>query len=300
MSASVGEAAFALTLSAAVIRISVPYVLAALGGFWSERAGVINIALEGLLLMGAFAATVGAWFGHSALIGVTTGVLGGMILAGLYAWLTLVLRADQVVCGIAINLLADGGTRFFMKVLFDSSSNSPRVDAFDSLSRGGVAIHPIVLATILLVAVSTLVVYRTPFGLRLRAVGEHPEAAASLGISVSRIRLAGLLLSGALAGLGGVWLAADQRQFVAGMSNGRGYIALAALILGRWRPQTAALAALGFGAAEALQIALQTSGRSFERFGFALQALPYVLTLVALAGLVGRSIPPKALGRNEN
>ena len=292
---------FSLTFAAAVLRISVPYVLAALGGFWSERAGIVNIALEGMLLTGAFAAAAAGALGQSASLGILGGVAAGVAIAALYAWLALWLEADQIVCGIAINLVADGGTRFFLKTLFGSSSNSPRVSAFDTLGQvaSSVWLHPIVIGTGILVAVSYVVVYRTRFGLRVRAVGEHPIAARSLGVPVRRIRLAAILLSGALAGLGGAWLAADQRQFVAGMSNGRGYIALAALILGRWRPHSAAAAAALFGAAEALQITLQTQGQGLQRFGWAIQMLPYVLTLIALAGLVGRVRAPRALGRTS-
>jgi ABC-type uncharacterized transport system permease subunit len=145
------------------------------------------------------------------------------------------------------------------------------------------------------VALLHVVVYKTRFGLRLRAVGEHPEAAESLGVKPARVRWAALVAAGALAGLGGAWLAADQRQFVAGMSNGRGYIALAAMIFGKWRPAWAAAACLLFGLAEALQIALQAAGVGVP--GWAVQMLPYVLTMVTLAGFIGRSQAPRALGR---
>jgi simple sugar transport system permease protein len=279
---------------AAVARITVPYALAALGGTVSERSGVINIALEGLMLMGAFCATLGAWAGHAAFPGVVAGVAGGVALAALYALMTVRLGGDQIVCGVALNLLADGLTRFLLKATFDSSSNSPRIDAW---GNAGPPLMAIALGLVLLIH---LVLYGTPFGLRLRAVGEHPEAAASLGVRPARVRWAAVLLSGALAGLAGVWLAADQRQFVAGMSNGRGYIALAALIFGGWRPVWAAAACLLFGVAEGTQIALQASGVGVP--GWAVQMLPYVLTMVTLAGRSaknGRSNAPRALGRRD-
>ena len=287
----------ALALVAAVLRISVPYALAALGGTWSERSGVINIALEGMLLAGAFAATVGAFFAHSMLVGIAGGALAGVVLAGLYALLVLRFRADQIVCGVAVNLLVDGLTRFWLKALFDSSSNSPRVAAFGSggATLGGTLTNPLVVGTVALVVGSWLLLHRTRFGLRVRAVGEHPEAAASLGIRPSRVRLHALCLGGAIAGLGGAWLAADQRQFVAGMSNGRGYIALAAMIMGNWRPGWAAVAALVFGAAEASQIALQAAGIGVPPW--LVQMLPYLLTMVTLAGFVGRARPPRSLGK---
>ena len=276
---------------AAVVRITVPYALAALGGTLSERSGVINIALEGLLLFGAFAATMGAWLGHGALLGVVGGVVGGAALAALYALLVVTLRGDQIVCGVALNLFADGLTRFLLKATFDSSSNSPRVDAWGDVGTR------LILTTVALVALVHVVVYKTPFGLRLRAVGEHPEAAASLGVRPARVRWAALVFAGALTGLGGAWLAADQRQFVAGMSNGRGYIALAAMIFGKWRPAWAAAACLLFGLAEALQIALQASGVGVP--AWLVQMLPYVLTMVTLAGFIGRAQAPRALGRRD-
>jgi len=282
----------ALAFAAAVLRISVPYALAAIGGAWSERAGVINIALEGLLLLGAFAATLAAWAAHSAAVGVLAGVSAGVVISALYALLVLRLRGDPIVCGVAINLLADGASRFFLKAVFDSSSNSPRIEVFGGRTTELV----LVIGALLLVAGSQWTLSRTAFGLRVRAVGELPRAAASLGIVVGRVRLGAVLLGGALAGLGGAWLAVEQRQFVAGMSNGRGYIALAALIFGKWRPAWAATAALMFGLAEATQIALQAAGIGLP--AWLVQMLPHVLTLVTLAGLIGRAKPPKALGHS--
>lgn len=285
-------ALFTFGFAAAVVRITVPYALAALGGTLSERSGVINIALEGLLLFGAFSATLGAFYGHGALAGILGGVAGGMLLGALYALLVVGLGGDQIVCGVALNLFADGLTRFWLKATFDSSSNSPRIDAWGHV--GGL----IIVVTVGLVAVVQLVVFRTPWGLRLRAVGEHPGAARSLGVDPARIRWQALVAAGALAGLGGAWLAADQRQFVAGMSNGRGYIALAAMIFGHWRPVRAAAACLLFGLAEALQIALQAAGVGVP--GWAVQMLPYLLTMVTLAGFIGRATPPRALGRGDD
>lgn len=280
-----------LGFAAAVVRITVPYALAALGGTMSERSGVINIALEGLLLWSAFCATMGAWLGHGALAGVVSGVAGGVALGALYALLVVRFGGDQIVCGVALNLLADGLTRFLLKATFDSSSNSPRIDAWGHV--GG----RLILITLALVFVLHGVVYETRFGLRLRAVGEHPAAARSLGISPARVRWWALVLAGALAGLGGAWLAADQRQFVAGMSNGRGYIALAAMIFGNWRPAWGAAACLLFGLAEALQIGLQAAGVGVP--GWAVQMLPYLLTMITLAGFIGRATPPRALGRSD-
>jgi simple sugar transport system permease protein len=285
-----------LAFLAAVIRISVPYALAALGGAWSERSGVINIALEGILLVGDVAATVGA-AATSSLGGAVAGTAAGALVAALYALIVVRWRGDQIVCGVAINLLADGLTRFLLKAIYGSSSNSPRVDAWrwGGAGLGAALTHPLVLATVALILISHWSLYRTPFGLRVRAVGEHPAAAASLGVRPARVRWAAVIIGGALAGLGGAWLAADQHQFVAGMSNGRGYIALAAMIFGKWTPLGAAAAALFFGAAEATQNSLQTAGVGVP--AWLVQMFPYLITVIALAGFIGRATPPAALGK---
>ncbi len=291
---------------AALVRITVPYALAALAGTVAERSGVIQIALEGMLLIGAFAATVGADLTGSALGGVALGAAAGAALALLYAIVVLWLSADQIVTGVAINLFADGLTRYLLKIRYDSASNSPRIDALSALSSEGqlgrVLIHPIVLGTIAAGLAIAAMLKHTRFGLRLRAVGEHPDAARTLGIDPRRIRLAALLLGGLLAGVGGAYLAAEQRQFVAGMSAGRGYIALAGMIFGRWRPGPAIGACLLFGAAEALEIRLQTEGGLLP--GWAVQMLPYLLTVIVLAALgpqkksgARKGGAPSALGR---
>jgi ABC-type uncharacterized transport system permease subunit len=223
---------------------------------------------------------------------------GGAALALLYAVCTIRFRADQVVVGIAINLLAIGLTRFFLRLLFDSSSNSPRVPGFQVVGSGtgfgALVQNPLVWIGVLAVALVTWLLYRTPFGLRVRAVGEHPAAAASVGVPVARVRYVAVALSGMLAGLGGAYLSLDQHQFTDGMTAGRGFIALAAIIFGRWDPRRAALACLLFAAAETLQIQLQGSQALPSQF---VEMIPYVLTIVALAGVVGRAVPPAALGK---
>jgi simple sugar transport system permease protein len=270
-----------------VLRISVPYLLCALGGTFSERGGVTNIALEGTLLVGALGAVVGGHATGSATMALLCGVGAGLLLQGLYGLVVLRFRADQIVCGVAINLLAIGATRFLLKLLYDSSSNSPRVAAMPSTA-------PLVALIVLLVVAAHLVMFHTRFGLRLRACGESPAAAATAGVSVLRVRAAGVLCAGFFGGLAGVWLASLQHQFVDLMSGGRGFIALAAMIFGRWRPLGAVGACLLFGAAEAAQIGLQTAG--VGPAPALTQTLPYVLTMVALAGAIGRARPPAALG----
>ncbi|MGH7719842.1 MAG: ABC transporter permease, partial [Gemmatimonadaceae bacterium] len=210
-------------------------------------------------------------------------------------------RADQVVSGIAINLLAVGITRFFLQLAFDSSSNSPRVPGFTTAATGddlliGLLQNPLIWMGLVVMPVLGWVVYRTPFGLRVRASGEHAQAAVTLGVSVKRVRYVAVALSGILAAMGGVYLALDQHQFTDGMSAGRGFIALAAIIFGRWDPARAGLACLLFAAAEALQIQLQGTQLIPSQF---VQMIPYVLTIVALAGVVGRAVPPAALGKAE-
>jgi simple sugar transport system permease protein len=285
----------------AALRISVPYALASLGACFSERGGVINIALEGIMLNGALAYVLGAYATQSAWIGVVSAVAAGTATAAVHALVTIRFRADQITSGLGLNLFAAGLTRFALKQVFHSSSNSSRVVGFESFSIPGVSSipgvgsvfgSPLVLLTLLLIGAGHWLLYRSVFGLRLRAVGERPESLATLGLSVGLKRTQGVLISGALAGLAGAWLASEQHSFTDGMTGGRGYIALAAMIVGKWSPTGAAAACLLFGAAEALQITLQGSAFPNEL----LQMLPYVVTMLALAGFIGRAVPPRAVG----
>ena len=289
----------AIDFLAQTLRIAVPYLLAAAGGVLSERAGLIGLSLEGYMLGGAFCAAVGSYYAGAPWIGVVAALVGGGMLALLYAVSAIRYRADQVVVGIAINLLAIGLTRFFLRLLFASSSNSPRVPGFDAKGSGtgflALAHNPLVWIGAISIPVVAWVLYRTPFGLRVRAVGEHPAAAASVGVPVVRVRYIAVALSGMIAGLGGAYLSLDQHQFTDGMTAGRGFIALAAIIFGRWDPARAGLACLLFAAAETLQIQLQGTQAIPSQF---VEMIPYVLTIVALAGIVGRAIPPAALGRS--
>lgn len=277
-----------------MIRIAVPYLFAASGGVIAERSGIISLSLEGYMLTGAFSATLGAHYTGSAWIGLLAGIFGGLVFGLIHAVATIRYRADQVVTGIAINLLAIGVTRFFLKLAFASSSNSPRVNGFG----GNIAMHgfdnPLLWMGLLVAPVLAFILYRTPFGLRVRAVGEHPAAAQSLGIKASGIQYVAVAVSGMLAALGGVFLALDQHQFTDQMTAGRGFIAVAAVIFGRWDPVRAALACLLFAAAETLQIQLQGTQLIPSQF---VEMIPYLLTIIALAGVVGRAVPPAALGK---
>ena len=279
-----------------MIRIAIPYLFAASGGVVAERAGIVSLTLEGFMLSGAFAAVLGANYSGSPWVGVT-GILGGLIFSLIHAVATIRYRADQVVVGVAINLLAIGVTRFFLKLFFDSSSNSPRVTGFGGNIKAAGFDNPLLWLGLLVAPVMAFVIYRTPFGLRVRAAGEHPDAAESVGVSVKRVRYAAVALSGMLAGLGGVYLALDQHQFTDQMTAGRGFIAISAVIFGRWDPIRAALACLLFAAAETLQIQLQGSHAIASQF---IEMIPYALTIVALAGVVGRAVPPAALGKVED
>jgi simple sugar transport system permease protein len=277
-----------LAFLAQTIRIAIPYLFAAAGGVIAERSGVISLGLEGYMLAGAFSGAIGSYYSGSPIVGVLCGIGGGVLFALVHALVSLRFRADQVVSGIAINLLVIGLTRFLLKLMFDSSSNSPRVPGFER--------NPLIALGLIVPMALAWVMYRTPFGLRVRAVGENPQAAETLGVRVPRVRLIAVALSGALASLGGVYLALDQHEFTSEMTAGRGFIALAAVIFGRWDPMRAALACLFFAAAETLQIQLQ--GTQFIPSQF-IQMIPYVLTIVALAGVVKKAVPPASLGKAE-
>jgi simple sugar transport system permease protein len=279
-----------LPLIASAFRLATPLLFAGLGGIASERSGVINIALEGKLLAGAFAAAVFAGATGDPWAGVAAGAAAGCTVGLLHGLFSVVLRGDQIVVGVALNLLVVGLTQFLMNLLYGSSANTPPFPGFGGAA--GTRFPPLVWGALLLVPALHALLRSTRFGLRLRAVGEHPDAAESLGVSPVRVRIAAVCLAGALAGLGGAYLALDTTQFVKNMSAGRGFIALAAVIFGKWRPFGTAAACLFFGLAEALQIRLQGLGVPTQF----VQMLPYVLTMVALAGFVGRSRPPAALG----
>lgn len=287
-----------LAFLAQTLRIAIPYLFAASGGVMSERAGLIGLGLEGYMLSGAFCGAVASYYSGSAWVGLVGAMAGGIAMALLYAVTAIRFRADQVVVGIAINLLVIGITRFFLRLAFHSSSNSPRVPGFGAEQSGtgfaALATNPLIWLAVVAIAGVAWLLYRTPFGLRVRAVGEHPAAAISVGVRVDRVRYFAAALSGLLASLGGAYLAFDQHQFSAEMTAGRGFIALAATIFGRWDPVRAALACLLFAAAETLQIQLQGTQIIPSQF---VEMIPYALTIIALAGVVGRAVPPAALGK---
>ncbi|MCS6776056.1 MAG: ABC transporter permease [Chloroherpetonaceae bacterium] len=282
---------WALSLMVATLYSATPLVLAALGGVLSERAGVINIALEGLILAGAF---VGAWAGQSApIMGLAGAVLAGALIGLLHAFLTQTLRMNPVVSGLGITLLASGVTRYLALRWFEQGF---RIDGLPGGLFLGLAL--------ILPFVTLLVLHRTRFGVRLRAVGENPESARMAGVAPVPLRYLAVTLSGVLAALAGAYLSmSDAHTFSSNMSAGKGYIALAAVIFGKWHPLGASLGALFFGFFYAVQTQLQISGVQVHWLGvewtspFLLDCLPYLMTLAALVSVVGRAVPPAALGK---
>jgi ABC-type uncharacterized transport system permease subunit len=298
---------FNVTLIASTIRLSTPLILAALGGLYSERGGVINIALEGMMLAGAFTAAAVTYFTQSPWIGLVAAMLAGVLVASIHGLATIKYRADQVVSGTAINILFLGVPALLSGAFFDSTGATPQLPRdivlpdmmiFDPTTSPMLASifnqKPLVYFALLTVAATYYILRETPFGLRLRAVGENPAAADTAGISVFRMRLTGVLISGALAAMGGAYLSIGQNSlFTRNMTAGRGFIALAALIFGKWNPVGAFLACLFFGLAEAVAIRMQGTVNIPNQF---IQLIPYVLTMVVLAGLIRRANPPRSLG----
>jgi ABC-type uncharacterized transport system permease subunit len=285
---------FTIALFMSTIRVSTPLILAALGGLFSERSGVINIALEGMMLAGAFTAAAVTYAAGNPFVGLAAGMAAGLAIASVHATACIRYQADQVVTGTAINIFMFGMPAFLSGAFFLSSGSTPQIP------REQLAPYLPVFIAFSSVFVTWYVLYKTPFGLRLRSVGENPEAADAAGVPVARMRYAGVLLSGVLAGLGGAYLSIGQSSlFTRNMTSGRGFIALAALIFGKWRPVQTMLACLLFGFTEAVSYQMQgvvklPSGDDIPvQF---VQMVPYVLTIVVLAGFIGHSRPPRALG----
>lgn len=304
-------------LFASAIRMATPLALAAIGGTICERSGVVNIALEGMMLFGAFMAVVGTTFLGNPWLGVLVAVVSGGALALIHAFASITMRSDQVVSGTAINILAVGLTGFFMEIIFgrpgstDAVARLQPVFSFSAPSGDGLlgtiwlwletvvfSYTPIVYMAIIIAIVGQWAMYHTRWGLRLRSLGEHPFAADTVGISVTRGRYSAVIMSGLLGGLAGANLTLEQvGSFTTGMTNGRGFIALAANIFGRWTPAGSYLASLLFGFADALQVKSQILRGQIAIPSQFFLMLPYVLTVVVLAGVVGRAVAPAAIGK---
>ncbi len=279
---------------AATLRLAAPILLAALGGVISERAGVVNIALEGSMLVGAFVGIVAAEQTDSIVIGVAAAIIAGTLLAGIHAIAAIHWRSDQIVSGMALNILALGLTSYLNFQLYGTTGTPADVPDLPTVADQSI----LVWVSLALVPLTHLFLFGTVSGLRLRAVGEHPRAAETVGIGVRRVRYAAVLASGALAGLGGAYLSLSvAHSFTDGMTAGRGFIGLAAVIFGKWSPIGALVAALLFGYGNALSTSLQGATIGDTRVPVQLLGtLPYLLTILAVAGFVGRSRPPAADG----
>ena len=318
----------------AAVAVSIPIALAGLCGVISERSGVVNIGIEGIMLTAAFVAWITgvvavavlgpgeptAIFGITLplLLAVAAGMLSGMILAALHAWLSISVRADQIISGVIINIAAFGMTGYLNTIISKQSPsgaggfNDLNVPAsFTDLPVVGWLINaifdqgPLALAGIALIIIVQVLLFRTRWGLRTRAVGEHPRAAETVGINVIRLRYRNVILSGAIAALGGAYLSLElTTSFQAGMTNGRGFIGLAAMIVGRWTPLGALGAALLFASSTAIgrSITFAAPNNDVGRFLESIppqfyDALPYLVTIIILAGVIGRSVPPAADGQ---
>ena len=303
------ENIFTAGLLAATLRFATPLAFAAMGGIFSERSGVVNIGLEGMMLVGAFFAVWGAIWSGTWVVGLLMAMLFGGLLALIHAFFSIHLRADQIVSGFAVNLLALGATGFLFTQIYPDGiplgiSRVPNIELgfIDSIPIAGNFLYGVfgslnflVWLMLLTVALTYVVLFKTPIGLRIRAVGEHPRAADTVGISVYGVRYAAVVTSGVLAALGGAFLSLGfVGNFAENMTSGRGFIALAAVIFGKWRPGWAFTATLLFGYGFALAIPLQREAGISENL---ISTLPYVITLIAVAGLIGRSIPPAAVGK---
>jgi ABC-type uncharacterized transport system permease subunit len=301
---------FTVGLLASTLRFATPLAFAAMGGIFSERSGVVNIGLEGMMLIGAFFAVWASIWSGSWLVGLVVAMISGGLLALIHGIFSIHLLADQIVSGFAVNLLALGLTGYLFSSIYPGGIPNDEVSRVPNLDLGFLDGVPLVgdfLAgvfgdlsllvwlMVLTVVLTYIVLFKTPIGLRIRSVGEHPRAADTVGISVYAVRYAAVVVSGILAALGGAFLSIGfTGTFSENMTSGRGFIALAAVIFGKWRPGWAFAACLLFGFGFALAIPLQREAGISENL---ISTLPYVLTLVALVGLIGRSIPPAAVGR---
>ncbi len=281
------------SLALATLRMATPLIFASLGGLLSERSGIVNVALEGFMLMGALSGAIAGEATHSAWVGWAAALVAGLFIAALYAFFVIELKADQIVTGMAINLLAMGFAPFVTKIIYDSTGATPSLSIADRFGQA-----PMTMAFLVAILVG-LLIHQTRWGLWISFAGENPEALATAGVSTRRVQWCTVVGSGVLAAWGGaslsLYLASSYSPL---MTSGRGYMSLAALIFGKWKPVPTVLACLFFGLADAVQIRLQ----GVEINGMTIpvqfiQILPYVLTIIALAGFIGHSRPPKALGQ---
>lgn len=306
--ASAGSRVDIVDMLARMVRLATPIALGALAGILCERSGVINIAIEGLMLMGACIGFIAALLSGSTMFGVLAAVLAGGITVLLHALLAIRFKTDQIISGTVINILAVGVTGFLRtNVILKMQERGAAGDALTPIPIPGLSQipilgpiffnhQPIAYLMLIMVPLLSLLLFRTPWGLRTRAIGEHPRAADTMGINVNRMRYLNVFYAGLIAGLAGAWFSLEATfAFDDLMTNGRGFIALAAMIFGKWTPLGAMGGALIFSSADALQIKIQ--GFDFELPSQFIQMLPYIITIVVLAGIIGRARPPAAVGK---
>lgn len=290
-----------LTFLTQVLRMMTPFYLGASGANFSERAGVINISIEGFMNLSAFSFALFSIITNNIALGFISAIAVNLIFSLFFALFTIKLKINQIVTGVGFNLLSAGITKFLLVLIFNSSSNTDRFEGLPDLVFfefipfiGSVLSDYLTVFCFILIFLSGFVLFKTKFGLRLRSAGENPWAAESLGISVKKYKLYGVLISGFLSALAGIWLASSQNSYSDGMIAGRGYIALAAMIIGKWKPVNIFFACLMFSAFEALNITLQISGTPIpSQF---IQMLPYLITILVLIGFIGKTKPPAADG----
>ncbi|MGB9856691.1 MAG: ABC transporter permease [Dictyoglomaceae bacterium] len=298
------SALFSWETIASAIRMTTPLAFASLGGVYSERSGVVNIALEGIMLVGAFFAAVFVYFFKDPWLAIFMAGIAGTLLALIHAVVSINFKVNQIVSGVALNMLATGGTTFLSRLIFKAAGSSPHLEGLNPWSIPilssipGIGklfsdLSPLIIIMLLSIVLSHFILFRTVFGLRLRSVGENPQAADTLGINVYLYRYIGVLISGFLGGIGGAFLSLEHaRVFVETMTVGRGFIALAAMIFGKWTPFGSLGACFLFGLAEAVRMRLEGVGIPTQF----IQMIPYILTMLVLAGAVGRAIAPAADG----
>lgn len=296
---------FVQTILSATWRLATPMIYASIGEVFTERSGVLNIGLEGFMLLGAFAGFAATFATNNLAIGILCAMICGLLFGLLFAFFTVTIKANQIVVGAAFNLIGLGLTGFLYRAWFVNKAQG--IKAFGPINVPFLGQIPflgpilfqhniLVYCTVALVLIASFILYKTAFGLAIRSVGEHPSAADTAGVSVGLIRYAGILIGTILTSVGGAYLTlAHTNQFVEGITTGRGFIALAVVVFGRWSPKGAFWASLLFGLFYALQLRLQAMANITIPYQF-LQALPYVMTLLTLILMRGRAISPKALG----
>jgi len=284
-----------------VLRLFTPYYLGASAANFSERGGVINISIEGFMISSAFSYGLFSVLAGNIMIGFFAAIIVNLLFSVLFALFTVKLKINQIVAGVGFNLLMAGLSKFFIVLIFKSSSNTPRFDKLPVIGFlkgipyvGDVLSDYIILFSFALVVISNFILFKTKFGLRLRSAGENPVAGESLGVKVRMYKMYGILICGFLSALAGIWLASNQNSYSDGMIAGRGYIALAAMIIGKWKPTNIFFACLMFAFFEALEISLQISGIDIP--SQLIQMLPYAITILVLIGLIGKTKPPAADG----